>query len=61
MVGVLCLREITLGKGTLRTYPSSRVPTGSPAALVINNDAIGGEEQTDDSYYSQRRFKLLIE
>ena len=27
MVGVLCLRGITLGKGTLRTYPSLRVPT----------------------------------
>ena len=34
---------------------------GSPAALVINNDTIGREEQTDDSYYSQRQFKLLIE
>ena len=27
VVGALCLRGITLGEGTLPTYPSLRVPT----------------------------------
>ena len=36
LVGALSLCELTLGKGTLRTYPSLRVPTHPFRVLGLN-------------------------
>ena len=47
MVGALCLHGITLGKGTLRTYPSLRVPTDGPEVNIPNEGAQGPNFATD--------------
>jgi hypothetical protein len=46
---MLCIRRI-LGKGTLRTYPFSRVPTGS---------VVGGEVVVRDMVEAQRGEKVV--